>query len=123
MSWARPTLRRNVDFPPELAPVMMTSDFRPACTSLPTTMPSDRSARQASRRSAHENVSGDGGAGSGNEIDPSAGEVGQDLAPGLVAGRQGEGIGRARADPQPFLPPALRVRGGAEHEVDPAVVP
>ena len=27
ISWARPTLRRNVDLPPELAPVMMTSDF------------------------------------------------------------------------------------------------
>ena len=37
MSWATPTLRRNVDLPPELAPVMMTSDFPSACTSLPTT--------------------------------------------------------------------------------------
>ena len=27
ISWATPTLRRKVDFPPELAPVMMTSDF------------------------------------------------------------------------------------------------
>jgi hypothetical protein len=27
MSWATPTLRRNVDFPPELAPVMMISGF------------------------------------------------------------------------------------------------
>ena len=56
MSWARPTLRRNVDFPPELAPVMMTSDFPSACTSLPTTAPSDCSSRQASRRSVQENV-------------------------------------------------------------------
>ena len=51
ISWARPALRRNVDLPPELAPVMITSDLPSASTSLPTT-PSIRSARQASRRSA-----------------------------------------------------------------------
>ena len=37
MSWATPTLRRNVDLPPELAPVMMTSCLPSACTSLPMT--------------------------------------------------------------------------------------
>ena len=37
ISWARPTLRRNVDLPPWLAPVIITSDLPSASTSLPTT--------------------------------------------------------------------------------------
>ena len=59
----------------------------------------------------------------GDQVDPPAGEVRQDLAPGVVAGRDREGVGGARPDPQPLLPPSPGVPRGAEHEVDPAVVP
>ena len=64
MSWARPTLRRNVDFPPEFAPVMITRDLPSASTSLPTTL-SARSARLVSRRSVQENSSESRGDGTG----------------------------------------------------------
>jgi hypothetical protein len=62
------------------------------------------------------------GRGVGDQVDSPAGEVLQDLASGLVAGRQGEGVGGARGDPQPLLPPSPGVTG-AQHEADPAVVP
>src|SRR6266487_4679783 len=99
MSWARPVLRRNVDFPPELAPVMMISDFPSACTSLPIAGRRDCSSRHVSRRSVQENAGGDGG-----------------------AGREGKGVGGARCDPQPLLPPSPGVTG-AEHQAGQAVVP
>jgi len=68
MNWATPTLRRNVDLPPELAPVMMTSGLSSACTSLPTTTPGDRSSRHASRRPVQVNAAGASGAGSGMQV-------------------------------------------------------
>ena len=36
ISWASPTLRRNVDLPPWLAPVIMINGLPSASTSLPT---------------------------------------------------------------------------------------
>ena len=42
---------------------------------------------------------------------------------GLVAGRDREGVGEARSDPQPFGPPPPALAGGAQHEADPAVIP
>ena len=59
----------------------------------------------------------------GDQVDAPAGEVLQDLASGLVAGREGEGVGGAGSDPQPLGPPSSGLPGGAQHEVDPAVVP
>ena len=38
ISWARPMARRNVDLPPRLAPVIITSNLSSALTSLPTTL-------------------------------------------------------------------------------------
>ena len=42
ISWAKPTLRRNVDLPPWLAPVIMMSRLPSASTSLPTARPGSR---------------------------------------------------------------------------------
>ena len=48
ISWATPTLRRKVDFPPWLAPVIITSDRPSASTSLPTDPRLELRARQTS---------------------------------------------------------------------------
>jgi len=59
----------------------------------------------------------------GDQVDPPAGQAGQDLGSGLVAGRKGEGVRGARCDPQSLLPPSPGVTRVAEHEAGPAVVP
>jgi hypothetical protein len=70
ISWARPVLRRNVDFPPWFAPVIITSDAPSALTSLPITGVPAVSARHGSYRPAAENAAPAGGSGSGKQAGP-----------------------------------------------------
>lgn len=61
ISCATPTLRRNVDLPPALAPVITSSGTPSASTSLPTT----RSSRRRLRRGVVEAAAAQGGRSSG----------------------------------------------------------
>src|SRR6266568_5481354 len=67
--------------------------------------------------------SADWGGRVGDQVDPPAGQVGQDLGSGLVAGREDKGVGGTRGDPQSLLPPSPGATRVTEYEAGPAVVP
>jgi len=58
----------------------------------------------------------------GDKVDAAALQISEDPGTGLVARRNGEGIGGPGPDAQPLGPPPPRAARGAEHEIDAAVV-